>query len=104
MHVIRLATQNFRNLEDGELFPCKGVNVIYGGNAQGKTNLLESLWLFTGGHSFRGAKDTELPRLDPATGENAPRACLALDFFSEERNQKALLQLEKYEKNVGNAT
>ena len=30
MHVIRLATQNFRNLEDGELFPCKGVNVIYG--------------------------------------------------------------------------
>ena len=94
MFVTRLACESFRNLEDGELFPCQGVNVIYGGNAQGKTNLLEALWLFTGGHSFRGAKDTELPRLDPATGENAPRACLALDFFSEERNQKALLQLE----------
>ena len=82
MHVLRLATQQYRNLEDGEIFPCQGVNVIYGGNAQGKTNLLESLWLFTGGHSFRGAKDSELPRLNPATGENGPRAALALDFFS----------------------
>lgn len=94
MYVTRLASQGFRNLRDGELFPCRGVNVIYGGNAQGKTNLLESLWLFTGGHSFRGAKDTELPRLDPATGENAPAASLALDFFSEGREQKALLQFE----------
>ena len=80
MVVTRLGCQNFRNLRDGELFPCPGVNVIYGGNAQGKTNLLEGLWLFTGGHSFRGAKDVELPRLDTATGENAPTAALALDF------------------------
>ena len=94
MVVTRLAYQGFRNLKDGELFPCSGVNVIYGDNAQGKTNLLESLWLFTGGHSFRGAKDTELPRLDPATGENASSASLALDFFSEGRDQKALLHLE----------
>lgn len=94
MNVLRLATQNFRNLEGGELFPCEGVNVIYGDNAQGKTNLLESLWLFTGGHSFRGAKDAELPRLDPAEGKNTPAAALALDFFSEERLQKALLHIE----------
>ena len=46
MMVHRLATQQFRNLQDGELFPCEGVNVIYGDNAQGKTNLLEALWLF----------------------------------------------------------
>ena len=94
MVVTRLGCQNFRNLRDGKLFPCPGVNVIYGGNAQGKTNLLEGLWLFTGGHSFRGAKDVELPRLDTATGENAPTAALALDFFSEGREQKALLQFE----------
>ena len=94
MVVTRLAYQSFRNLKDGELFPCSGVNVIYGDNAQGKTNLLEGLWLFTGGHSFRGAKDTELPRLDPETGENAPAAGLALDFFSEGRDQKAQLRLE----------
>ena len=40
MVVTRLGCQNFRNLRDGELFPCPGVNVIYGGNAQGKTCLL----------------------------------------------------------------
>lgn len=94
MYVTRLATKNFRNLEDAQLFPCQGVNVIYGGNAQGKTNLLEGLWLFTGGHSFRGAKDGELPRLDKEKGVNSPSASLALDFFSEERPQKAVLKIE----------
>ena len=68
--------------------------MIYGGNAQGKTNLLEGIWLFTGGHSFRGAKDTELPRLDPATGKNTSGTALELDFFSEERDQSAILQIE----------
>ncbi len=101
MYVKRLATRNFRNLADGEIFPCRGTNVIYGDNAQGKTNLLEALWLFTGGHSFRGAKDTELPRLpekggvseaSPAAGVS--QASLALDFFGEEREQKAVLQIE----------
>lgn len=99
MHVLRLATQNFRNLADGELFPCESVNVIYGDNAQGKTNLLEALWLFTGGHSFRGAKDAELPRLDLEKGGNFPAASLALDFYSEEREQKAVLNIENGRRN-----
>lgn len=94
MHVNRIASRNYRNLAEGELFPCEGVNVIYGGNAQGKTNLLESLWLFTGGHSFRGSKDSELPRLDPATGKNTESAQLAMDFFSEERDQQAQLHIQ----------
>ena len=94
MYVTRVSSRNYRNLAEAELFPCQGVNVIYGGNAQGKTNLLESLWLFTGGHSFRGSKDSELPRLDPKTGKNSPAAALALDFFSEGREQKAQLFIE----------
>ncbi len=94
MYVRSLSTWNFRNLLDGELFPCQGVNVIYGGNAQGKTNLLEGLWLFTGGHSFRGAKDGELPRLDPEKGGNSLKASLSLEFYGESRWQKAVLQIE----------
>lgn len=94
MYVTRLASRDYRNLREGEIFPCQGVNVIYGGNAQGKTNLLESLWLFTGGHSFRGSKDGELPRLDPSTGKNGPSAALELNFFSEGREQEAKLFLE----------
>ncbi len=94
MYVTRLASRDYRNLREGEIFPCQGVNVIYGGNAQGKTNLLESLWLFTGGHSFRGSKDSELPRLDPATGKNGPGAALELEFHSEGRDQEAKLFIE----------
>ncbi len=94
MHITGLKTENFRNLQDGCLLPCQGVNVIYGGNAQGKTNLLEALWLFTGGHSFRGAKDAELPRLSPGGEANEPRASLFLDFFSEGRQQAAALNIE----------
>lgn len=94
MFVIRFAARDFRNLAEEEIFPCEEINVIYGDNAQGKTNLLEGIWLFTGGHSFRGAKDSELPRIDPDTGKNLPGAALALDFFSEEREQEAVLRIE----------
>lgn len=94
MHITRLTTENFRNLQDVELLPCQEVNVIYGGNAQGKTNLLEALWLFTGGHSFRGAKDAELPKLSPQGGTNVARASLSLEFFSEGRTQAASLFIE----------
>ena len=94
MYVIRFAARDFRNLEEEEIFPCEEVNVIYGENAQGKTNLLEGMWLFTGGHSFRGAKDTELPRIDPETGKNLMGTALALDFYSAEREQSAMLQIE----------
>ena len=34
--------------------------MLCGPNGQGKTNLLEAVWLLTGGKSFRGAKDAEL--------------------------------------------
>ena len=60
MTVTELRCRNFRNLRDVTLFPCDGVNVIYGENAQGKTNLMEAIWLFSGMKSFRGAKDAEL--------------------------------------------
>lgn len=94
MYVIRFAARDFRNLEEEEIFPCEEVNIIYGDNAQGKTNLLEGMWLFTGGHSFRGAKDIELPRIDPETGKNLMGTALALDFYSAEREQSAMLQIE----------
>ena len=60
MKVLALKFENYRNLDDAIITPCDGVNVIYGDNAQGKTNLLEAFWMFCGGHSFRGSKDNEL--------------------------------------------
>lgn len=59
MRVESLKTTNFRNLKNVSFFPCPGVNVLCGDNAQGKTNIIEAIWLFTGARSFRGAKDAE---------------------------------------------
>ena len=81
MFIKSIAFENYRNLETDIFFPAKGINVIYGDNAQGKTNLLECIWLFTGGRSFRGARDTELV----AFGKKYSR--ISLCFDSEEREQ-----------------
>ena len=62
MRVLSLTARSFRNLGELRFEPHEGLNVVYGENAQGKTNLLEAMWLFTGGRSFRGAKDSELVR------------------------------------------
>lgn len=60
MYIKSLTLEGYRNLKNTALMPSKGINVICGDNAQGKTNLVECIWLFTGGRSFRGAKDKEL--------------------------------------------
>lgn len=63
MKINTLETENFRNIERLSL-SFDSVNIIYGENAQGKTNLIEAIYLFTGGKSFRGARDRELIRFE----------------------------------------
>ena len=60
MKLTKITYSGFRNLSRFTLVPHGGVNIIYGENAQGKTNILEGIWLFSGLKSFRGAKDREL--------------------------------------------
>lgn len=60
MKILSLQYKNFRNLKETALLPHSNINIIYGNNAQGKTNILESIWILTGGHSFRGCKDKNL--------------------------------------------
>ena len=62
MRLTRLKTENFRNLAAVDVTPAPGVNVIYGENAQGKTNLIEAIYLLTGQKSFRAAKESDYPR------------------------------------------
>ena len=61
MKVARLELENFRNIEHAVCEPGE-LTVICGDKGQGKTNLLEAVWLLTGARSFRGAKDAELVR------------------------------------------
>ncbi len=60
MKILKTEIKSYRNIEYIEIEPCEGVNIIYGENAQGKTNILEGIFLFTGLKSFRGAKDSEM--------------------------------------------
>ena len=53
---------NFRNIENERIEFEKGINVIHGENAQGKTNILEGIYIFARGKSFRAFKDRELIR------------------------------------------
>ncbi|MBQ9461204.1 MAG: DNA replication/repair protein RecF [Clostridia bacterium] len=81
MFIKSISFENYRNLKTDIFFPAKGINVIYGDNAQGKTNLLECIWLFTGGRSFRGARENELVAF------GTKYAKISLCFESEERGQ-----------------
>lgn len=55
-----LKLENYRNILSADLEFCDGINVITGENGQGKTNLIEALWMLTGAKSFRGSKDRDL--------------------------------------------
>lgn len=78
-----LSFKNYRNLADGEIIPCEKINVIHGNNAQGKTNIIEALWLFCGGHSFKGSKENEFIKF----GEKFAK--IKASFFSQNREQEA---------------
>ncbi len=86
MKILRFSWENFRNLPSGEFSPNGGVNVLFGKNAQGKTNLLEAMWLFTGERSFRGARDAEM------VGPLPRQAALRLDFYGAGREQTAAIR------------
>lgn len=57
MIIKEIYLENFRNYEKQILNLEKGINIIYGNNAQGKTNLLEAIFLCSIGKSFRTNKD-----------------------------------------------
>jgi len=60
MKLIKLKLASFRNLKSVELTPGDKFNVFYGNNGQGKTNLLESIYLLATMKSFKQAKNSEL--------------------------------------------
>lgn len=57
MIIKKIEFKNYRNLKDGFVEFSDGTNVITGDNAQGKTNLLEAVWLFSSCKSFRENDD-----------------------------------------------
>ena len=82
MRITHLELTDFRNIAQVSIDPGEGVNIIYGANAQGKTNLLEAIWLCSGNKSFRGAREREMTRF----GEKVFH--IRLQFADRERTQQ----------------
>ena len=60
MYINKVTLDNFRNYENQEIEFCDNINVIYGDNAGGKTNIIEAIFLCSLGKSFRTKKDNDL--------------------------------------------
>ena len=82
MIITSFSCNGFKNLKDVSIKPHKDINVFMGENAQGKTNLIEAIWLCTGVRSFRNTKDKDMIALE---GE---RADISLEFKNNFREQK----------------
>jgi DNA replication and repair protein RecF len=60
MIIRSLELKNFRNYEEAHIDFSEGVNILYGDNAQGKTNILEAIYVGATARSHRAGKDREM--------------------------------------------
>ena len=60
MVITKISADGFKNLKKVEIYPHEKMNIFCGKNAQGKTNLIEAIWLCSGVRSFRNTKDREM--------------------------------------------
>lgn len=89
MRIKSLSLKNFRNIEEEYLEFDKGLNIFFGDNAQGKTNLLEAIYLAATTKSHKGSKEKEMIRM----GEK--EAHIRLIIEKEESERKIDLHLMK---------
>ena len=64
MYIDSLALQNFRNYEKLDIKFSDKINILYGDNAQGKTNILEAIYMAATTKSHRNSKDREIIRFE----------------------------------------
>ena len=74
--------EGFKNLSGVSFAPDPKYNVIVGANAQGKTNLLEAMWILSGCKSFRGSKERDYISLD---GQKMSSAVKIQDSVREQK-------------------
>ena len=87
MYINRIKMQNFRNYQHQEIQLNKNINIIYGDNAQGKTNILEAIFLCSFGKSFRTKKDKELIRF------NEGQAIVETEYQKKDRDGKIKVEI-----------
>ena len=91
MYIKKVILENFRNYENQEIELNENINIIYGNNAQGKTNIIESVFLCAFGKSFRAKKDSELIKFD----ENNCKVEVFYNKIDREGSIKAIIEDKK---------
>ena len=87
MYIKNIKLNNFRNYSNQEIQLDKGINIFFGDNAQGKTNILESIFLCAIGKSFRAKKEKELIKIDEE------KATVEVEFEKIDRDGKIKIEL-----------
>ena len=83
----KIKIKNFRNYESEEINLEKNINIFYGQNAQGKTNIIESIFLCSLGKSFRTKKDKEMIKL------NEQNALVEVEYEKSDRDGKIKIEI-----------
>lgn len=81
MKIKSIKIDGFKNLKEVNINPCDKTNIVFGENAQGKTNLIEAMWICSGVKSFRGTKDKGFVDM------NGQRAEIEVSFENSFRTQ-----------------
>ena len=87
MWINNVKIKNFRNYIEEEISLDKNINVFYGENAQGKTNIIESIFLCGMGKSFRAKKDLEMINFE------SQNSIIEVDFEKTDRTGKIKIEL-----------
>ena len=92
MKINNLELNNFRNYNTAKVELKDGLNFIVGKNAQGKTNLLESIYLLSVGKSPKNSKDKQIINF------NQEKAKVAVSFLTNAGNKTIEMYLDKSDK------
>lgn len=87
MYIEDVKLINYRNYEEQKIKFDSNINIFYGNNAQGKTNILESIYLCAIGKSYRTNKDKEL------INKNSSFSKIELNYKRKDREGKLLINL-----------
>ena len=88
MWIKNLKMHNFRNYENQEINFNKNINIFYGQNEQGKTNIIEAIFLCSLGKSFRAKKDSEMIKL------NEKEASVEVKYQKSDREGNIKIELK----------
>lgn len=92
MNIERIELNNFRNYSSSQINLKPGVNFIVGSNAQGKTNLLESIYILSVGKSPKNSKDKQIIKF------GNERAKIGVDFLCVAGKKNIQMYLDKSDK------